>query len=435
MAWSYEDARRFLDGLVNHERLVSGRPGDPSAPPTLDRMRELCGILGDPQDAQPAIHITGTNGKGSTTRMVSALLAAHNLTAGAYTSPDLGRPNERITRNNEPLDDDAFAEVAEAVAALLPLVSEPPTYFEVMEAMAFRWFADAAVDVAVVEVGMGGRLDGTNVVNGAVAVVTNVALDHVEIIGPTRADIAREKAGIVKRGATLVLGELDPVLLPIFEGEQPEALWLRDRDFGVERNDVAVGGRLLDIVTPYARYDEVFLSMHGEHQGDNAAVAVAAVEAFFGRAIGEDVVREALGTVTNPGRFEVVRRSPLVVLDGAHNAHGAVALARTLDDFAVTGERILVVGTLRPHDPVELLGALDATKARVVVATQPEWPRRVPAGDVAAAAAALGVDVEVVADVAGAVRRAIALAADEDLVVVTGSLYTVGEARQALVRA
>lgn len=430
MPWSYEDARRFLDEHINFERLAATRP--PGEGPSLDRMRRLCALLGDPQDAQPVIHVTGTNGKGSTVRMISALIAAHNLTAGAYTSPDLGRVNERLIRNIEPIDDERFAEVMEAIAGIVPLLGEPPSYFELLEAAAFRWFAEEAVDVAVVEVGMGGRFDGTNVVNGLVAVVTNVGLDHVEVIGPTRADIAIEKAGIVKAGSTLVLGETDPALVPIFEAEAPEALWLRDRDFGCESNQVALGGRLVDLVTPYGRYDDVFLSQHGAHQGDNAAAAVAATEAFFGRAIGDDVVQEALGGVDNPGRFEIVGRSPLVILDGAHNAHGARAAATTLSDFAVDGERILVVGVMASHDPLEYLEALDATKARMVVATAADWPRALPAEAVADAARSMGLDVDVVPRVADAVRRAISLAAADDLVLVTGSLYVVGEARRAL---
>lgn len=432
MTWSYEDALRFLADQIDYERLVLSRPVETG--PTLDRMRRLCSVLGDPQDAQPAIHVTGTNGKGSVVRMIAALVAAQNLAVGTYTSPDLGRVNERIARNLEPIDDESFAEVLEAVARVLPLVEDAPTYFELVEAVAFRWFAEVAVDVAVVEVGMGGRWDGTNVVDGAVAVVTNVGLDHIEVIGPTRADIAYEKAGIIKPGATLVLGETDPEIVPIFEGEQPAALWLRDRDFGCEANRVALGGRLIDVVTPHARYDDVFLSLHGAHQGENAAVAVAAAEAFFGRALGQDVVEEALGSITNPGRFEIVGRSPLVVVDGAHNTHGGRALAATLDEFAVGGERILVVGTLRPHDPLQLLEAVDASKARMVIACRPDWPRGLPAEDVAAAATTLGIDVEVVPRVADAVRRALGQAAADDIVVVTGSLYVVSEARRALGR-
>jgi dihydrofolate synthase/folylpolyglutamate synthase len=428
VSWSDDEAVAWQRGHVNHEALTTGRPQDDV--PSLDRMRALCAALGDPQLGQPVVHITGTNGKGSVARMTTALLGAHNLAVGTYTSPDLGLVRERISRNLTPIDAEDFAEQAEAVASIEMLLDGPPTYFELLEAMAFRWFADVAVDAAVIEVGMGGRFDGTNVVDAGVAVVTNVALDHVEVIGPTRADIAREKAGIVKPGSTLVLGETDPELLPIFEREPAAHLWLRDRDFGCESNRLAVGGRLLDLRTPGAEYRDLYLSLHGAHQGDNAAVAVAAAEAFFGRPLDEDVVREALGSITVPGRFEIAARNPLVVLDGAHNPHGARAVAATLDDFGVAGERILVVGVMRNHDPRELLEAFDVGKARLVVATAADWPRARPAEEIAEAARSFGVDVDVVPKVRAAVAHARGLAAPEDLVLVTGSLYVVGEARR-----
>jgi dihydrofolate synthase/folylpolyglutamate synthase len=430
VSWSYDEAVAWLRSHVNHEALVSGRPVGDDAGPSLDRMRDLCRLLGDPQHAQPVVHVTGTNGKGSVARMITALLGAHNLSVGTYTSPDLGRVTERIGRNLESIEGDDFAAQAEAIAAIEPLLDGPASYFELLEAIAFRWFADIAVDAAVIEVGMGGRWDGTNVVDALVAVVTNVALDHVEVIGPTRADIAREKAGIVKPGSTLVLGEADPALLPIFEAEPCAALWLRDRDFGCEANQLAIGGRLLDLRTPGAECRDVYLSLHGAHQGDNAAVALAAAEAFFGRPLDDEVVREAFGAITVPGRFEIAARNPLVVLDGAHNPHGARAVAATLDEFGVAGERILVVGVMRNHDPVEFLEALDVGKARLVVATAADWPRAMPAEDVAAAARAFGVEVDVVPRVRDAVARARAQAAPDDLVLVTGSLYVVGEARR-----
>jgi dihydrofolate synthase / folylpolyglutamate synthase len=428
VSWSYEDAVRWLRSHIDFERLAGGGGGVTA--PTLDRMRRLCDLLGDPQHAQPVIHITGTNGKGSTTRLAVRLLAAHNLSVGAYTSPDLGRVNERVTRNLEPIEDADLAAVLAVLADLERHAGLEATYFELVEGAALRWFADEAVDAAVIEVGMGGRFDGTNVVDGAVAVVTNVGTDHHEVIGPTRADIAREKAGIIRPDAALVLGETDPDLRPIFEAEDPRSVWLRDRDFGCTSNQVAIGGRLLDLTTPSARYDDVFLSLHGAHQGENASIALAAAEAFFDRALPDDVVREAFAEVTNPGRFEIVGRSPLVILDGAHNVDGARAAAATLDDFGVRGERILVVGVLSNHDPVELLQALGASEASVVIACAPDWPRARPAAEIADAARGLGVDVEVVADVRSAVARAKSLATADDVVLVTGSLYVVGEARR-----
>jgi dihydrofolate synthase/folylpolyglutamate synthase len=430
VTWTYQQALAYLDEHTDLERLVAGT----WAPPTLDRMRTLSDLLAEPQRAQPTIHVTGTNGKGSTVRLVTALLGAHNLSVGTYTSPDLERVTERLSRNAEPIDEETFADLIAAVADVEGLSGIRPHRFEILTLAAFRWFADAPVDVAVVEVGLGGRWDATNVVDAAVAVVTNVGLDHTEVLGPTRADVAGEKAGIVKPGSTLVLGETDPELLPIFEAQDPAEVWLRDRDFGCAENLVAIGGRSLGLYTPGARYDDVFLALHGAHQGENAALALAAAEAFFGRPLEDDVVREAFATVQAPGRFEVVGRSPLVILDGAHNPDGARAAASTLDDFAVGGERILVVGMNSGRDAREMLQALDAPSARAVIATAADWVRAMPPEEIAAAARSLGVDVEIVPSVPAAVDRAVAVASEDDLVLVCGSLYVVGEARTSFAR-
>jgi dihydrofolate synthase/folylpolyglutamate synthase len=428
MGWSYEQALAYLDDHTDLERMAAGT----WEPPTLERVRALAGLLADPQDAQPAIHVTGTNGKGSTVRMLSALLAAHNLSVGTYTSPDLERVNERLARNGEAVDDEAFADAVGAVGDLEGLSGIRPHRFEILTLAALRWFADLPVDAAVVEVGLGGRWDATNIVDGRVAVVTNVGLDHTEVLGPTREHVAREKAGIVKPGSTLVLGETAPELVAIFEEEGADRVVLRDRDFACTDNIVAVGGRAIGITTPLARYDDVYLSLHGAHQGDNAAIAVAAAEAFFDRPLDDDVVREALASVSVPGRFEVVGRSPLVVLDGAHNPDGARAASATLGDFGIGGERFLVVGMNKGRDALQMLQLLDAGEARAVVATAVDFPRAMPPEEIADAARSLGVDVEVVRDVRSAVQRAVALAGEDDLVFVTGSLYVVGEARRAL---
>ena len=430
-SWSYGDALAYLDAHVDYEALASGR----FEAPTLERMRALCSLSGDPQRAQAVVHLTGTNGKGSTARMVTSLLSAQGLSVGTYTSPDLGRVNERLSRDGVPIDDEAFAAAVRAVADLEQASGIRPSRFEILTLAALRWFAEEAVDVAVVEVGMGGRWDATNVVDADVAVVTNVALDHTGVLGTSRPAIAREKAGIVKPVSTLVLGETDPELAAIFEAAGPAATWRRRGEFDCTANTVAVGGRGLGLRTPGAAYQQVFLSLHGEHQGDNAAVAVAAVEAFFGRPVGDDVLREALGGVAVPGRFEVVGRQPLVVLDGAHNPDGCRAAAHTLADFAVSGAPVLVVGMNRGRSAHEMLTALEAHRARLVVACAVAWPRAMPPEDVAAAARDLGVEVEVVPAVPDALRRALAVASSEDAVLVTGSLYVVGDARALLVGA
>lgn len=427
MAWSFEEAVEYLEGHVNFEQISPTREGEPS----LDRVMALAAAMGDPHTAAPSIHVTGTNGKGSTARIIGALLTASGLRVGLHTSPDLEKVTERLSIDGQQISDDAFAEQLERIAQLEVHTGVRPSRFDILTLAAFGWFADEAVDVMVNEVGLGGRWDSTNITDSVVAVVTNVGLDHVDVIGPTRADIAREKSGVVKHGATLVLGETDPAIVPIFEGTPAARVLLRERDFAVTENRVAIGGRALDLRTPTARYEDVFLSLHGAHQGDNAIAALTAVEAFFGRTLDEGVVREALGSMTAPGRFEIVGRNPLVVLDGAHNVDGAETAAATVDDFSIAGDRIIVFGTNRGHDPVQMLDALQAKRTKLVVATAADFPRAVPVDQIVAAAESMGVKAVGVNSVVDAVRLAEKLATEDDLVLVTGSLYVVGEARRA----
>jgi len=395
-------------------------------------MRELCSVLGDPQDQQPTVHLTGTNGKGSVARIVTALLGAHDLPVGTYTSPHLERINERISRAGEPIGDDALAAVLTDLAAIEGLLDFQPSYFELLTAAAFRWFSEEAVSAAVVEVGLLGRWDATNVVDGIVAVLTNVGHDHTDGQGDWRRRIAEEKVGIVKEGATFVLGETDPALADVFDGTPAAEVWRRDVDFACESNELAVGGRLLDLRTPHARYEEVFLSLHGAHQGENAAVALAAAEAFFGRALDPDIVLDTLASVRTPGRFEVVQHDPLLVLDGAHNREGAIAAAEALaEGFMVTGDSHLVIGVLDGRDPEELLEIFDAEDAATVVCCEPDSPRALPASELADLVRRAGGRAVVVPDVGDALEHALALATSDDIVVVTGSLYTVGDARAA----
>jgi dihydrofolate synthase/folylpolyglutamate synthase len=395
-------------------------------------MRELCAVLGDPQHQQPTVHITGTNGKGSVARLVTALLGAHDLTVGTYTSPHLEAVNERISRNGQPISDAELAAVLTDLAAIEPLVGQRPSYFELLTAAAFRWFSDEAVQAAVVEVGLLGRWDATNVVDGVVAVLTNIGHDHTDGQGDWRRRIAAEKAGIVKEGSTFVLGETDPALASIFDATPAAATWRRDVDFACTGNRLAVGGRLLDLRTPGSSYDDVYLALHGAHQGDNAAVALAAVEAFFGRPLDEELVVEAFAAVRNPGRFEIVRHDPLLILDGAHNPDGAQAVAETLvEGFTVVGETHLVVGVLDGRDPAELLETLDAAGAAQVVCCTPDSPRALSAEDLATAVRNVGGHAVTAPTVGAAVAVALAAAEADDVILVTGSLYTVGAARAA----
>jgi dihydrofolate synthase/folylpolyglutamate synthase len=437
-----DETLAWLESHVNLETI--GRPpGEDrrATAPTLERIQALVELLGSPQLAYPAIHLTGTNGKTSAVRMTTALLMGAGLSVGSYTSPNLERVNERMAWNDEPIADAALTEVLGVVAAVEAHLADGPdgrlSYFEILTGAALRWFADVAIEVAVVEVGLGGTWDATNVVDGEVAVVTNVSIDHVEYLGPTREGIAKEKAGIVKPGSTLVLGETDPDLASIFVDRGPGQVLTRDTDFGVANNQLAHGGRLVDLYTPGGRYDEILLPLHGAHQAENASVALAASEAFLGRPLDRDVVESAFATVRSPGRLEVVGHAPLVLLDGAHNVAGANALRRALAEEFVDAPRTLVVGLLREKEPHEMLEALGATTAERIVCCRPPSPRALAPEVVAAAARDLGVDpgqIDIVDLVAQAVARALAVATPDDQVVVTGSLYTVGAARAVLVR-
>ena len=428
MAVNLPDALRYLDQHINLEATAGRAEGL-----SLDRMRQVVHSLGDPQNAYPTIHITGTNGKGSVGRMITELLAASGLSVGTYTSPHLESINERISRNGELISDDELGRVIGTVASVEALAEVVPSYFEILTAAAFAWFADEAVDVAVVEVGMLGRYDATNVIDATVAVLTNVGHDHTDGQGAWREAIASEKVGIVKPGSTFVCGESDPDLRDLLTDTPAATTWWRGEDFDVAASVLAVGGRSLDLQTPSGTVGEVFVPLHGEHLAENASVALAAVEAFFERRLDDDVVREAFSAVNVPGRFEIVGREPTVVLDAAHNLDGAAACATTLrEGFTLTGSVIVVAGFLDGRDPEEMLEALGATEAGFLVACTPDSPRAIPAPEVAAAAERLGIVAEAVTAPVDAVERARSLATPDDLILVTGSLYVVGPARGML---
>jgi dihydrofolate synthase/folylpolyglutamate synthase len=432
----FDDAQAYLNAHIDLEKTTAISAGH-AAGLSLDRMRQVVDVMGAPQRDYPVIHITGTNGKGSTARMITALLAAHQLSAGTYASPHLEHVTERMSRNLEPIGPDELGRVVGELASLEEqrFFAERPSYFELLTAAAFSWFSQVAVDVAVVEVGLLGRYDATNVADGQVAVVSNVGRDHTDGTGDWRRRIAEEKAGIVKPGCHLVLGEPDKDLRPLFEAEGPGEVWVRDDDFGVVTDRLALGGHVIDLRTPFGEHDEVFVPVHGAHQADNAALAVAAVEAFFGRALHPDVVAEAFAGLRLPGRFEVLHRAPLLVLDGAHNPDGARAAATTLaDEFDVAGTRRWVLGVLAGRDLDDMVDAFGVRPGDQVIATTPPSPRGVPAAALAAAVVGRGVAVEAIDDVARAVATAwrdAEAAGEGDLVIVTGSLYTVGAARTA----
>ena len=427
----FQGALGFLGRHVNLEA-TAGRVHGLS----LDVMRGLVACMGDPQQDVRTIHVTGTNGKGSVAAMAASLLDALGLRVGVYSSPHVDTIRERLAIGKTIIDEEEFANLIGDLARYAEAASETPSYFELMTAAALLWFANEAVDVAVVEVGMLGRFDATNVVESDVAVVTNIGRDHTDGQGDWRRAIAGEKAGIVRAGRPLVLGETAIDVRDLFLAEQPDPLFECGRDFGVTATQMAVGGQQVDLFGPHGRYDEVFVSLLGAYQADNAAVALAAVEAFVGAPLGEEVVEQGFGTVRLPGRLEVAATGPLVLLDGAHNQEAARAVAEAVPEIFfgghAAGRRVIVFGALGPREPSEMLEELAVLAPELVVTCTAPSPRSVSADRLAELARGLGLDAEPVSAVGDAVRLAVTLADEDDMVLVTGSFYVLAPAREAL---
>jgi dihydrofolate synthase/folylpolyglutamate synthase len=410
--------------------------------PGLDRMRTLLALLGEPERSFPSLQVTGTNGKTTTTGMISCLLGALGLAAGGYTSPHLQDVRERIRVATKPISRAAFAERLSELAPYLVEVDarspERVTFFEALTALAIVHFADTPVEVGVFEVGMGGRWDATNLVRGEVAVLTTVGLDHPEL-GATIGEVAQEKAGIIKDDAVVVSAAQDPSAAAVIAAEaerRAARLVVAGRDFAVTGRRLAVGGQELDLRGVTGAVDGVFLPLHGAHQAANAACALAAVEGLFGFSGGlnAEVLRQGFAAVRSPGRLEVVRRPEdlaTVVLDGAHNPGGARALAEAVTSEFAFRTVIGVLGVLDDKDVEAICAELAPAVAHLVV-TEPPSPRAASAERVAKAARAAGLSVEVTEHVGEALDAATGLTGAEDGILVTGSLYTVGAARDAL---
>lgn len=425
---TYQQALEYLDAHATYEK--TGRIDSPS----LGTITQLCTLLGDPQFSAPVIHITGTNGKGSTAQMITRLLIASGLRVGTYTSPHLESINERMTIDGIPISDEDFAEQVAAISDLEMLGGIHPGYFDICTAAAFRWFADQAVEVMVIEVGLLGTWDATNVVDAQVAVITNVGLDHMEFAGPTVLHIAREKSGIIKPRSIVVSGVTDPEVDAVLRQRESSGFLTRGVDFDIDANQLALGGRVVAMRTPTTIYPEVLVPLHGRHQADNAVVAVCAVEAFFARPLSGDVIDEAMSQVVMPGRFEIMGYQPLVIIDGAHNPAGADVCASVFfEDFDPAGQRILVLGCLRGRDLDDMLSAIRAEDFdRVLCCTAPS-PRGVPASDLAQAARRQGCEgVAEYSLVEKALEAALGVAGPDDAILVAGSLYVVGAARSHL---
>ncbi|RHA41666.1 bifunctional folylpolyglutamate synthase/dihydrofolate synthase [Cellulomonas rhizosphaerae] len=444
------EARTAADEVY---RAILDRAPEHDIDPTLERVRQVCELLGDPQKAYRVVHLTGTNGKTSTSRMVERLVREHGLRTGRFTSPHLTRVTERIAIDGEPISDERFVEVWQDVAPYVHLVDqrsaekgEPRlSFFEVFTVMAFAAFADAPVDVAIIEVGMGGAWDSTNVADGDVAVITPIAMDHERYLGETLVEIASEKSGIVKDDATLVLArqteDVEGVVLAA-AAERGARVIREDVEIAVVERSVAVGGQLLTLRGTGGTYTEIFLPLHGKFQAHNALLALAAVEALIagGGALEPGIVEAGFADVDSPGRLEIVRTSPTVIVDGAHNPAGMEALVSSLDEAFAFQRVVGVVGVMSDKDPEGILSVLEPVLDEIVV-TAAGNARALEADDLGEIAIdVFGEDrVHVVERLDEAVDLAAGLA-ERDVergaaVLVTGSILLVAEARVLLGRA
>ena len=418
--------------------------------PTLDRVRDVCDLLGEPQHAYRVVHITGTNGKTSTSRMIERLLREHGLRTGRFTSPHLTRVTERIAIDGEPVSAERFVELWQDVAPYVHMVDQRSlaaggprlSFFEVLTVMAFAAFADAPVDVAVVEVGLGGSWDATNVVRADVAVITPISHDHEKWLGYELVDIAGQKAGIIKDGATVVIAqqrdEVDGVLLTAAATHGARVL-RQGVDLEVVERQPGVGGQLLSLRTPGGLYTEVFLPLLGAHQAQNSLLALAATEALLrdGGALAADAVERGFAGMDSPGRLEVVRMSPTVLVDAAHNPAGALALAAGIEEAFSFDRLVGVVGILEDKDAEAILGVLEPVLDEVVI-TRSTSVRAHDVDDLAAIAVEVfGEDrVHLVERLDAAIARAVELSEGGTEgtptgagVLVTGSVTMAAEAR------
>ena len=414
--------------------------------PTLDRVTETLDILGDPQNSYPSVHITGTNGKTSTTRMIDALLGAFGVRTGRFTSPHLVDVRERITIEGDSISPDEFVRTWEDIAPYIEMVDRAHaetdgtklSFFEVFTVMAFAAFADHPVDAAVVEVGMGGRWDATNVIDAGVGVIMPIAIDHEKWLGSTIREIAEEKAGIIKPGQIVIVAKQQEEALRVIEerAAQVDAIVrLEGRDYEVQDRQLGVGGQMITVRTPAAVYEDVFVPLFGDYQASNAAAAIAAVEAFMGgRALDAKVVEAGMLSATSPGRLQVVRHSPTIIVDAAHNPAGAHTLGESISE-AFDFERVVGVYSAMGDKDIEgVLGEVEPYLDSIVI-TQMPGPRAKPAEEIAQIAREVfGADrVDVQEDILEAIATAVNLgeSGDESApatgVVVFGSVLLAGE--------
>jgi dihydrofolate synthase/folylpolyglutamate synthase len=428
------------------EKALLARWPETRIAPTLDRISALVDILGSPQLSYPTIHVGGTNGKTTTSRMIDSLLFEMGLRTGRFTSPHLESYLERISINGQPIDSKALIFSFNDISPYLDLMDSkfenPISFFEAITALAFAAFAEHPIDVGVIEVGMGGQWDATNVVAADVSVITPIGLDHMEYLGSTISEIAATKAGIIKENGFIVLAQQTPeaaVELLRRAAEVGADVAREGLEYSIDSRAIAVGGQLISITGLRGHYDDIFLPLHGKHQASNAAAALIAVEAFFGEQdLDIDAVRAGFANVTSPGRCEVIHRDPTIILDAAHNPHGAKAIAETMQSEFTFDEVTGIVALMADKDALGILQALEPVVNLVIVTTNSS-ERSMNVADLSKLATQVfGADrVFEEETLEGAIDRAVKDSvrplSDESLaILITGSVVTVGEARTAV---
>jgi dihydrofolate synthase/folylpolyglutamate synthase len=437
-----------LEKVAAIEQALIKRWPENKIEPSLDRISALTDLLGSPQLSYPTIHIAGTNGKTSISRMIDALMSELGYRTGRFTSPHLESFLERISIKGQPIDPAEFIKNFNDIALYLELVdSKQPhqiSYFEALTALAFVAFAEHPVDVGVIEAGLGGEWDATNVVQSQVSVMTPIGLDHMDYLGNTLEEIAQTKAGIFKPESNVVLAAQTPEVAKVLMAQVAKVSAIPFREgieFSLANRAIAVGGQLISINGLYGLIEDIFLPLYGAHQANNAAVALAAVEAFAGVQLDSDLVRSAFSKVTSPGRCEVIHRDPTVIIDAAHNPHGAKAITNTISSEFDFETVIGVVAVLGDKDAAGILAELSQVVDYLVV-TQSSSARALPANELAQIAKQFftAEQIEVIPELRGAITYAtekanLANQVSEGVnaVLITGSVVTAGEAR-AIVR-
>jgi len=424
---NFREALQYLDRFINREA-TAGRIHGLS----LAAMSELVECMGEPHKDLRAIHVTGTNGKGSVVSMTESLLSSKGLRVGSYMSPHVDTIRERFTLAGSQITEEIFSEIIFDVSQYVESHELEPSYFELLTAAAILLFSNEGVDAAVVEVGILGRFDATNVLEGEVAVITNIGKDHTDGSEGWRRSIAAEKAGIIVESKPLLLGNPEEDVFDLFEAENPDPIFQYGKDFSVEDSLPAVGGQVINVKGIFGHYEEIFLPLYGNRQAQNAALSLATAEVFLEGPIPEEVVESAFDELVIPGRLEILSRRPIILVDGAHNRDSANHLAETINDVFPESRRILILGTLEPHSPEEIFTELKTISPELVIVCAAPSPRAINPNELEKVAMRLGLEVERAENPYEATLKALRIGDEEDLIVAAGSFYNISEVRRAV---